>query len=141
MISSVSAVSFKANAPAQDPISRPGAFTKPEAPVKQEAPKKKGKFWKGLAAVVVAALVVGGGLIAGKKANVLKTLDNGALKDANITPDKIDYINAHGTSTPKGDIFEFNSVKTVFNNCLDKTNKLKIVNTSGHDCIISTATK
>ncbi len=37
-----------------------------------------------------------------------------ALKDANITPDKIDYINAHGTSTKYGDELETMAIKTVF---------------------------
>lgn len=37
-----------------------------------------------------------------------------ALKDADVTPDKIGYINAHGTSTPAGDIAEANAVKSVF---------------------------
>jgi 3-oxoacyl-[acyl-carrier-protein] synthase II len=33
-----------------------------------------------------------------------------ALADAEITPDQIDYINAHGTSTPLGDEIELNAV-------------------------------
>jgi 3-oxoacyl-[acyl-carrier-protein] synthase II len=37
-----------------------------------------------------------------------------AIKDAGIDKDKIGYINAHGTSTPAGDIAETNAVKTVF---------------------------
>ena len=37
-----------------------------------------------------------------------------ALAKANIDPQKIDYINAHGTSTPLGDIIELNSIKKVF---------------------------
>lgn len=37
-----------------------------------------------------------------------------ALHDAGITPDKIDYINAHATSTGLGDLSELNAVKTVF---------------------------
>ena len=34
-----------------------------------------------------------------------------AMKDAEINPEDIDYINAHGTSTPAGDIIESNAVK------------------------------
>lgn len=37
-----------------------------------------------------------------------------ALNDAGITPDKIGYINAHGTSTPYNDKFETMAIKKVF---------------------------
>lgn len=37
-----------------------------------------------------------------------------ALKDADIEPEKIDYINAHGTGTPYNDAFETIAVKKVF---------------------------
>ena len=37
-----------------------------------------------------------------------------ALEDANLDPSNIDYINAHGTSTPAGDILELKAVKKTF---------------------------
>ena len=37
-----------------------------------------------------------------------------ALRHAGITPDQVDYINAHGTSTPLGDIAEVTAVKKLF---------------------------
>lgn len=37
-----------------------------------------------------------------------------ALKSAQISSDKIDYINAHGTSTPLGDVIEYKAVKRIF---------------------------
>jgi len=37
-----------------------------------------------------------------------------ALKDAQLSPELIGYINAHGTSTPAGDKAETQSVKSVF---------------------------
>ena len=42
------------------------------------------------------------------------TAINIALKDAKITPDKIDYINAHGTGTIANDLMEVNAIYKIF---------------------------
>lgn len=55
-----------------------------------------------------------------------------ALHDAKLNPDEIDYINAHGTSTPLGDIAETKAVKSAFG---DSAYKLSISSTksmTGH---------
>lgn len=36
------------------------------------------------------------------------------LEKAGISPDAVDYINTHGTSTPKGDVIETKAIKTLF---------------------------
>ncbi len=37
-----------------------------------------------------------------------------ALRDAGVNPEQIDYLNAHGTSTPVGDVQELLGAKTIF---------------------------
>jgi 3-oxoacyl-[acyl-carrier-protein] synthase II len=38
-----------------------------------------------------------------------------ALADGRVPPEEVDYINAHGTSTPYNDVTETTAIKTVFN--------------------------
>ena len=43
-----------------------------------------------------------------------------ALKNANVNVDNVQYINAHGTSTPLGDLNETNAIKVTFGNYAKK---------------------
>lgn len=55
-----------------------------------------------------------------------------ALKHAKINPDKIDYINAHGTSTPMGDEIEVASIKKVFGDHAYKLSMSSTKSSTGH---------
>ena len=52
-----------------------------------------------------------------------------AIKDAKITPDKIDYINAHGTSTHLNDLCETKAIKTALG---DHSKKVMVSSTKGN---------
>jgi 3-oxoacyl-[acyl-carrier-protein] synthase II len=55
-----------------------------------------------------------------------------ALKHAKLNPENIDYINAHGTSTPLGDEIEVNSVKRVFGDHSYKLSMSSTKSATGH---------
>jgi 3-oxoacyl-[acyl-carrier-protein] synthase II len=55
-----------------------------------------------------------------------------ALRNAHINPDQVQYLNAHGTSTPLGDVNETNAIKAAFG---DHAHKMMISSTksmTGH---------
>ncbi len=60
--------------------------------------------------------------------NVMKNV----LSDAEITADKIDYINVHGTSTPLGDVAELNAIINIFGDHAFKLNISSTKSMTGH---------
>ena len=55
-----------------------------------------------------------------------------ALNDAKKNPEDINYINAHGTSTPVGDRIEIKSIKKVFSKNLNKIKMSSTKSSIGH---------
>ncbi len=55
-----------------------------------------------------------------------------ALTDADLAPDQVDYINAHGTSTPLGDKAETRAVKSVFGAAAEKLSISSTKSQLGH---------
>lgn len=84
--------------------------------------------------------IVGGGLTADAHhltaphpeglgaANVMKA----AIEEAGINPNKIDYINVHGTATPLGDIAETKAIKNVFGEHAYQLNISSTKSMTGH---------
>ncbi len=55
-----------------------------------------------------------------------------AIRDAGIDASDIDYLNAHGTSTPAGDIGETNGIKRAFGDVASNLNVSSTKSTTGH---------
>ena len=55
-----------------------------------------------------------------------------ALRSGGLDADNIDYINAHGTSTPQGDICETKAVRSVFKEHADKLAVSSTIGAPGH---------
>ena len=55
-----------------------------------------------------------------------------ALKRAGISPAEVDYINAHGTSTPLGDEIELNAVQRIVGNAAGKIAMSSTKSSIGH---------
>lgn len=66
-----------------------------------------------------------------------------AIDDAGLLPQDIQYVNAHGTSTPKGDATEINCLRSIFGRGLQKipvsSNKSQIGHTLGASAAIEAA--
>jgi 3-oxoacyl-[acyl-carrier-protein] synthase II len=61
----------------------------------------------------------------------LRSMRN-ALRSAKLNPDQIDYINAHGTSTPLGDEIELRAVKQLFGDAAYKLSMSSTKSAIGH---------
>ncbi len=55
-----------------------------------------------------------------------------ALEDAGMTPEDIDYINVHGTSTPVGDVSEVKAIVELFGDAAKKLNISSTKSMTGH---------
>lgn len=64
---------------------------------------------------------------------------NMALNDAKIAPELVDYINAHATSTPGGDLAEAQAIDAVFGGCKPLVSSTKSM--TGHECWMAGASE
>lgn len=62
-----------------------------------------------------------------------------AMKDAGVTPDDIDYINAHATSTPQGDTYEAKALTRLFEGKHALISSTKSM--TGHECWMAGASE
>ena len=62
-----------------------------------------------------------------------------ALDDAGMTPDDIDYINAHATSTPQGDMYEAKAIAQLFEGKKALISSTKGM--TGHECWMAGASE
>lgn len=82
----------------------------------------------------------------GNGAEISKPSDEGcavamlrALKDAGLQPSQIDYINAHATSTPQGDMYEAMAINKLFGGCKALVSSTKSM--TGHECWMAGASE
>lgn len=64
---------------------------------------------------------------------------NRAMQDAGVTPDNIDYINAHATSTPQGDMYEAIALNRLFKGKRAMISSTKSM--TGHECWMAGASE
>jgi 3-oxoacyl-[acyl-carrier-protein] synthase II len=57
---------------------------------------------------------------------------NAAIRDAGLDASDVDYVNAHGTSTPLGDRAELEAIRTTFQGCLDRVMVSSTKSMTGH---------
>ena len=55
-----------------------------------------------------------------------------ALHESKLNPNDIDYINAHGTSTPLGDMIELKAIKRLFGANLNSLSISSTKSMTGH---------
>ena len=55
-----------------------------------------------------------------------------AVRDANLSSSDLDYINAHGTSTPLGDMIELRAIKKLLEHNIDNTSISSTKSATGH---------
>jgi len=68
-----------------------------------------------------------------------KTSLKRSLEDAGIVPSDVDYINAHATSTPVGDMNEAQAIDAVFGDCKPLISSTKSM--TGHECWMAGASE